>query len=148
VATGASSYQFAFTGRYSHPSYNGNATIKAAANQVINDFLAQDKYVAGLCNGVSVLAWARVHGKSPLDGKKVCAPALLAPAGVYNGKQAQPSCRWHPEQNKATVVPSGSVGRPNTREDDVVVDGNIITGEDDSSARALGRTLADLLKAK
>lgn len=144
---GASSYQYAFTGTYNQRSYNGNATIKAAANQLINDFVAQDKYVGGLCNGVSVLAWARVKGKSLLEGKKVCAPSLSAPAGVYNGRQTQPSTRWHPEQNKAILSPAGAIGRPGAA-DDVLVDGKIITGEDDSSAREMGRKLAELLNAR
>lgn len=142
---GASSYQYAFNGRYNYPSYNGDRNVKAAANRVINDFVKQDKYVCALCNGVSVLAWARVNGKSPLNGKRVCAPPREAPPGVYNGRPGQPSCRWHPENNGAILSPAGSVGRPGTAEDDVMVDGKIVTGEDDISAREMGRRIVQLL---
>ncbi len=79
---------------------------------MINEFLAEGKYVAGLCNAVSVLAWARVDGKSPLQGKRVCAPTREAAAGIYNGRQAQPSCRWHPEANGAILSPAGAIGDP------------------------------------
>ena len=142
---GASSYQFAFPGRYDKPSYNGNKTIRSEANRIINEFVQQDKYVCALCNGVSVLAWARVDGKSPLEGKRVCAPVREAAAGIYNGRPAQPSCRWHPESNGAIVSPSGSIGRPGDVADDVLIDGKIITGEDDPSAREMGRKIVEVL---
>lgn len=145
---GASAYQFAFNGRYNEAGYNGDKAIKSAANRVINDFIAKDKYVCALCNGVSVLAWARVDGKSPLSGKRVCAPTREAPAGVYNGRPAQPSCRWHPESNGALLSPAGTIGRPGTAEDDVLVDGKIVTGEDDISAREMGRRIVQLLTTK
>lgn len=144
---GASSYQFAFTGRYDEASYNGDREIKAAANKVIHDFVKADKYVAALCNGVSVLAWARVESKSPLKGKRVCAPVREAPAGIYDGRRAQPSCRWHAEANGAILSPPGSLGKPETAEDDVLIDGKIITGEDDISARQMGLKLVQVLSA-
>ena len=143
---GASSYQFAFPGRYDKASYNGNRSIRAEANRVINEFIEQDKYVCALCNGVSVLAWARVNGKSPLEGKRVCAPVRQAASGIYNGRPAQPPCLWHPEVNGALISPSGSVGQPGNVADDVLVDGKIITGEDDPSAREMGRKIAEVLK--
>lgn len=142
---GSSMYQYAFEGRYNNASYNGDRATKAEANRLINEFLAQDKYVCGLCNAVSVLAWARVDGKSPLAGKRVCAPPRQAAAGIYNGRQAQPSCRWHPEQNGAIMSPPGAVGNPRTNTDDVLVDGKIITGEDDPSAREMGRRIVEVL---
>lgn len=142
---GASMYQFAFDGRYDESAYNGERAVKVQANRVINEFLAQKKYVAALCNGTSVLAWARVNGKSPLEGKLVCAPVREAAAGIYNGRRAQPSCRWHAEQNGARMSPPGAIGNPNTNVDDVAVDGVILTGEDDPSAREMGRKLAELL---
>jgi putative intracellular protease/amidase len=37
------------------------------------------------------------------------------------------------------------VGNPGTNVDDVLVDGKIITGEDDPSAREMGRTLVRVL---
>ena len=66
----------------------------------------------------------------------------------YNGQRAQPSCRWHPEANGAAMSPAGSIGHPGTAEDDVVVDGLIVTGEDDISARAMGRKIAELLSTQ
>jgi len=142
---GASMYQFAFTGRYNDPAYNGDQAIKAEANRIINEFLAQDKYVCALCNGTSVLAWARVNGRSPIEGKRVCAPRRQAAAGLYNGRPAQPPCSWHAEANGARVSPAGSIGQPGTAADDVLIDGRIITGEDDPSAREMGRQLARVL---
>ncbi len=142
---GASCYQYAFPGRYNNRVYNGNPSIKKEANRIVNEFLAADKYTCALCNAVSVLAWARVNGKSPLAGKRVCAPTRAAAAGIYNGRQAQPSCRWHPEVNGARMSPPGSIGRSNTAADDVLVDGKIITGEDDISAREMGRRIVQVL---
>jgi putative intracellular protease/amidase len=142
---GASMYQFAFRGQYQNPVYNGDAPTKAHVNRVINEFLAADKYVCALCNAVSVLAWARVEGKSPLQGKRVCAPTRAAAAGIYNGRMAQPSCRWHPEANGAILSPAGAIGDPKTNRDDVLVDGRIITGEDDPSAREMGRRIVEVL---
>jgi putative intracellular protease/amidase len=142
---GSSAYQYAFNGRYNDNQYNGDPATKAQANRIINEFIAQDKYVAALCNGVSVLAWARVNGRSPLQGKRVCAPVRQAAAGIYNGRPAQPSCRWHPESNGAVMSPAGALGNPGTAADDVMVDGKILTGEDDISAREMGRRLVAVL---
>lgn len=144
---GASSYQFAFPGRYDKASYNGNRSIRTEANRIINEFIQQDKYVCALCNGVSVVAWARVNGHSPLEGKRVCAPVREAASGIYNGQRAQPSCRWHPQANGAILSPSGSIGQQGTVADDVLVDGKIITGEDDPSAREMGRVIVKVLSA-
>lgn len=143
---GASSYQFAFNGRYNEASYNGDRAIKTEVNRIINEFVQQNKYVCALCNGVSVLAWSRVDGKSLLAGKRVCAPVREAPAGIYNGRPTQPSCRWHPESNGAILSPAGVIGQPGTSVDDVLVDGKIITGEDDPSAREMGRRIVQVLQ--
>jgi hypothetical protein len=43
---GASAYQFAFIGRCNDPQYNGDSATKAQANRIINEFIAQDKYLA------------------------------------------------------------------------------------------------------
>lgn len=144
---GASSYQFAFEGKYNEESYNGNRAIKKEVNRVINEFVSQDKYVCALCNGVSVLAWARVNNKSLLAGKKVVAPVREAPPGIYNGRRDQPSCRWHAEANGATLNPPGALGQPGTNSDDVLVDGKVITGEDDPSAREMGRRIVSVLSS-
>lgn len=145
---GASMYQFAFPGRYDEAAYNGERAVKLEVNRLINEFLTQQKYVAALCNGTSILAWARVNGKSPLEGKLVCAPTREAAIGIYNGRRAQPSCRWHAEENGARMSPPGAIGNPSTNVDDVSVDGLILTGEDDPSAREMGRKLAALLNAR
>jgi putative intracellular protease/amidase len=134
---GSSMYQYAFRGNYADRAYNGDRTSKEAANRLINDFIRQDKYVGGICHGVSVLAWARVNDSSPLTGKRVVAPQINGPAGVYNGQQAQPPSRWNAEQNGAQLAPARSVGSPSP-EDDVMVDGKILTAEDDHAARHFG----------
>ena len=138
-------YQFAFPGRYNDTTYNGDATKKRLANKLISTFAKQNKYICGICNGVSILAWSRVDGRSLLMGKRCTAPSRAAPAGIYNGRVGNPSIRWHVQQNNGRLVPPGSIGNPNSRADDVVVDGNIITAEDDQSAREAGRKLAELL---
>jgi putative intracellular protease/amidase len=87
-----------------------------------------------------------VNGKSPLAGKRVCAPVREAPPGVYNGRPGQPSCRWHPESNGAILSPAGAIGQAGNPVDDVLVDGKIITGEDDISAREMGRRIVEVLR--
>ncbi len=62
------------------------APQKQIVNNLINDFLDQDKHVAAICHGVTVLAWARVDGVSPLAGKQVAVPlTVTSPPQVYNG---------------------------------------------------------------
>ena len=39
----------------------------------------------------------------------------------------------------------GSIGQPGTAVDDVLVDGKLITGEDDPSAREMGRRIVEVL---
>lgn len=143
---GASQYQYAFQGRYQNAGYNGAPELRRRANELINQFVKDDKYVAGLCHGVSVLAWSRVDGKSLLDGRAVCAATLPSPNGQHPGASGVPASRWHAEVNGARLHPGNSVGNPNSSADDVAVDGKIVTGQDDHSARELGRKLAELLK--
>jgi putative intracellular protease/amidase len=45
------------------------------------------------------------------------------------------------------MVAPNSVGNPGTAADDIVIDGKIMTGQDDISAREMGRQLAKQLKA-
>lgn len=144
---GSSMYQYAFQGRYNNAAYNGDRRTKEAANRLINEFVKQDKYVCALCHGVSVLAWSRVNGRSLLAGKRATGPTRQGPAGIYNGQQSQPSSRWGSEQNGARMVAPNSVGNPRTAADDIVIDGKIMTGQDDISAREMGRQLAQQLKA-
>ena len=143
---GSSMYQYAFRGSYSNRTYNGDRAIKETANRLINEFVAADKHVAALCHGVSVLAWSRVNGRSLLAGKRATGPTRQGPAGNYNGRQGQPPSRWNSEANGARMVPPNSVGNPQTAADDVVIDGKLLTGQDDISAREMGRQLAAALK--
>ena len=144
---GASTYQYAFPGQYSNNNYNSNRQTKEAVNRLINQFNEQDKIIGGLCHGVSVLAWSRVNGRSLISGKRVTAATRPAPAGRYPGNvRGTPQSRWNAIQNGARVAAGNSVGNPRTATDDVVVDGRIITAQDDTSARAFGRELARMLK--
>ncbi|TWT81032.1 putative cysteine protease YraA [Planctomycetes bacterium CA13] len=142
---GSSMYQYAFEGSYRNRSYNGDRNTKAAVNKLLGEFIEQDKYVGALCHGVSVLAWARVNGKSLLAGRRCVGSPRQSPAGVYNGQQGQPLSRWNAEVNGARLTPIRSIGDPSTSADDVLVEGKIITGEDDNSAKLFGETLAKLL---
>ena len=142
---GSSMYQYAFQGRYNNAAYNGDRPTKEATNRIINTFVEQDKYVCALCHGVSVLAWSRVNGRSLLAGRRATGPTRQGPAGIYNGRQSQPSSRWGSEQNGAKMVAPNSVGNPSTAADDIVIDGKIMTGQDDISAREMGRQLAKQL---
>ena len=144
---GSSMYQYAFQGSYNNSAYNGDRRTKEATNKLINAFVEQDKYVCGLCHGVSVLAWSRVNGRSLLAGRRATGPTRQGPAGIYNGRQSQPSSRWGSEQNGAKMVAPNSVGDPGTAADDIVIDEKIMTGQDDISAREMGRQLAKQLKA-
>lgn len=142
---GSSMYQYAFDGTYGKQIYNGERQTKEAVNRLLGEFVQQDKYVAALCHGVSVLAWARIDGKSLLDGRRAVASPRQSPAGIYNGRRDQPLSRWNAEVNGARLSPARSIGDRQTSADDVMVDGKIVTGEDDNSARLFGRTLAQLV---
>lgn len=142
---GSSMYQYAFQGRYDNNNYNGNREIKRHANRLINAMARDDKYIGGICHGVSVLAWSRVGGQSLLRGKRVAAPQRDGPRGIYNGTHQQPPSRWSAQVNGADLTEPRSIGDPRTSVDDVAVDGKILTAEDDRAARLLGRTLARLL---
>ena len=148
---GASSYQYAFGGTYSNAVYNGSPAVEARANELINEFVAQDKYVVGICHGVSVLAWARIgaEGRSLLADRTAVAPPGLGPNfidadGIFRNGTGYDT-RWHASTNGANLVPAYSLGDPNTAADDVIVDGRIITAQDDTSAYLAGQTLAQRL---
>lgn len=142
---GSSMYQYAFEGSYHNAVYNGDSQIKAAVNRLLNEFIQQDKYVGALCHGVSVLAWARVNNRSILQGRRAVGSPRQSPSGIYNGRRDQPLSRWNAEVNGARLTPIRSIGNPGTSADDVLVDGKLITGEDDNSALLFGQTLARLL---
>lgn len=138
---GASSYQYAFEGTYNNSGYNSTDALKTTVNDLINDFVEQDKYVAAICHGVSVLAYARVDGASLLEGKTVSAWAGSAPTSderIY-------TTRDNIELNGGTMVESGSVGDPTTVADDVIVDGRIITAENYDAAAMFGHIIGNLV---
>jgi putative intracellular protease/amidase len=142
---GASAYQYAFEGTYHNAAYRADPVVARAANELINEFVAQDKYVAAICHGVSVLAYARVDGVSPLAGRVVTGWAGGGPGFKLDGQSypdATVATRWHVEKNDATMPLSASAGDPLTVADDVIVDGKIITAENFQSARLLGQTIA------
>ncbi|MEW4456374.1 DJ-1/PfpI family protein [Bremerella sp. JC817] len=138
---GSSQYQYAFEGTYNNGSYNGEEVLKQTVNDLINDFVEQDKYVTAICHGVSVLAWARVDGASLLEGRTVSSYSGNAP----NSNQSFYTTRDQIEYNGATMVASGSLGDPTTATDDVYVDGRIITAENWDSATMFGEVIADLV---
>lgn len=140
---GASMYQYGFTGTYANVAYNGSLAIEQAVNRLITEMVQQDKYITGICHGVTVLAWARVNGASPLAGRRVSAYAGGAPPSNIAGSL---STRWHVEQNGATMVASRSIGNVTTAADDVLVDGKLITAENWDSAAHFGRTIVDYLR--
>ncbi|MEL6109915.1 MAG: DJ-1/PfpI family protein [Planctomycetota bacterium] len=142
---GAASYQYAFDGVYDNPVYRGDEVTKAVVNDLINAFVQQDKHVTAICNGVTVLAWARVDGESPIAGLQVSSWAANLPSA--NGGETQVT-REHIESNGATQFQSGSIGDPTTVEDDVFIDGNIITAENYDSAYAFGNVVAEQILAK
>jgi putative intracellular protease/amidase len=139
---GSSAYQYDFAGTYQNAAYNGSLQTELIVNNLIGDFVRHDKYVTAICHGVSVLAWARINGTSPIAGRTVVAYAGSAPASNVPGSN---TTRWHVETNGARMLTSRSVGDPTTATDDVVVDGRIITAENYDSARRFGQIIAQRL---
>lgn len=167
---GASMYQYAYNdpngngvtdNYYSNPHYNGDANLndgivapqKVAANALIGAFLAANKPVAGVCHGVTVLAWARVDGVSPLAGKQVAVPHLEGnPNQFYAG--AWRSGGYLSGQRDQVLANgglptaySGAYGPTPSPADDVIVDGLIITGENPLSAPLFGTRIAERVLA-
>jgi putative intracellular protease/amidase len=148
---GASSYQYGFSGTYANAAYQPDPRVAEAVNRLINDFVAQDKYLAGICHGTTVLAWARVDGVSPLAGRTVSAwpggsPALKFEERTY--ARGVIPVYWHVVRHGGNVPTSASLGDPLTAADDVVVDGRIITGENWESAPLFAWTLARAVVAR
>lgn len=147
---GASSYQYAFPGTYQNAAYRPQQSIAREVNRLVNEFTAGGKPVAAICHGVTVLAWARVDGVSPLSRRIVVGPAGGTPAfrlgGSFHPDAEQPA-RWQVEYNGATMLTARSVGNPMTATDDVIVDGRIITAENYESIGRLGELLAQSIAA-
>ena len=148
---GSSMYQYAFSGDYANSAYDGDLATKQIVNNLINDFVEADKYVAAICHGVTVLAWARVDGVSPLDGKTVSVPHIGSPAVDYNGISYGNFQLGQYEQVVANGARanqlSGQYGESWTVTDDVVVDGKIITAENYDAALEFGRVIAREVQA-
>jgi putative intracellular protease/amidase len=169
---GSSMYQYAYNdpngdgvidNYYSDALYNGDSNLgdgqiaqqKVVVNRLINQFIAAEKPVAAICHGVTVLAWARVDGVSPLSGRQVAVPHLEGSpnqfyagawrtGGYFTGQRDQVQAN-----GGITTTSSGAYGNPNTTADDVIVDGRIITGENPASSPLFGlriaqRVLADM----
>lgn len=152
---GSSMYQYAVNGNYYDAHYNGNPATKAIVNDLINDFIDQDKYVTAICHATTVLAYARVDGVSPIAGKNVTTPQGGATAGggpgVFldgvNYNYFELAQRTMMEWNGGIVADAMSIGETDSSWDDVVVDGKIITAQDNISAREFGRVIGEHLLA-
>jgi putative intracellular protease/amidase len=145
---GSSAYQYAFSGTYDSAAYRPQKAITQQVNRLIGEFAIEDKPTAAICHGVSVLAWARVDGASPLQGRTVVASAGGVPAFRERGgafPAAEVPLRWQLEMNGATMLTSASVGNPHTASDDVIVDGRIITAENFESAGRVAELLAQAI---
>jgi putative intracellular protease/amidase len=148
---GASSYQYAFAGTYASLAHRPDALVADAVNRLINDFIAQGKYVGALSHGATVLAWARVGGVSPLQGRTIAAWPGGSPAFEYEGQKyaaAVIPVSWHVIRNDGNVRTAASAGNPLSGGDDVIVDGRIITGENFASAPLFTRTLAEAIAGR
>lgn len=129
---GASSYQYAFEGTYVNADYRKDRLVVESVNRLIGSFLAEGKPVGAVGHGVSVLAWARVDGVSPLRKKTVAAWAGGGPGFRLGGRSyadATVATRWHVERNGGAMPLSAAIGDPTTSHDDVWVEGKIITAE-------------------
>jgi putative intracellular protease/amidase len=145
---GSSSYQYG-GGTYDPSVYQQDFLFQAdAVNRLIGGFIAQKKPVAALSHGVSVLAWARVNGVSPLQGRTVAAWPGGSPAFEYEGQKYAAGVipvSWHVAQNGGSIRTAASAGNPLSSGDDVMIDGRIITGENWECAPLFSRTLAQAI---
>ncbi len=162
---GASMYQYAYNdpdgdgvtdNYYANPAYNGDSDLndgliaeqKVIVNDLIGQFIADDKHVAAICHGVTILAWARYEGISPIAGRHVAVPTTVSsPDQFYdNDWRVGGYMMGQYDQviaNGGIASPvSGSIGVPGTAVDDVAVDGKFITGENFDSAYQFGLTIA------
>lgn len=162
---GASMYQYAYNdpnfdgvndNYYSNDLYNADPNLhdgqiaeqKVVVNNLINEFLSDDKPVAAICHGVTVLAWARVDGVSPIAGKNVAVPHLEGTPDQWynndwrNGGYLDGQRQQVLDNGGLPTAYSGAHGLPGTA-DDVIVDGQIITGENPDSASLFGQTIGD-----
>lgn len=172
---GASRYYFAYPGTFAEAAWQRNPTEATAVNTLIAGFVAANKRILAVCNGVNVLAWSRVPGPSgtvsPLAGRQVRAPWGSAPAQTaYLGNSYGSSwsidqaCPWDPvpgsncfrmgrfaTDNGALMpntygsVPDVADPADSARRDAVGEDGLFLTAQDNFAARTAGRRLATRL---
>lgn len=148
---GASSYYHAYDGTIDSPMWAIQPAAAARLNDLFNEFATADKYIVGICNGVSVLAWSRVGGASLLSGKNATAPDGGAPAQTYKGTHYDDNgliMGQFATDNGATLTPPYSIGDASNANEDVVVDGKVVTAQNQFSAQEAGRKLAELLLAE
>ncbi|MBI5831752.1 MAG: DJ-1/PfpI family protein [Armatimonadetes bacterium] len=143
---GAVMYEPTYTGVFDNPAFNVPAAVRQAAGRLVEEAVRGDKVLAAICHGVTVLAWARVDGRSPIAGRTVSAYDGGSPGSTYQGTHYadnQATVRMQVERLAgATMVRGRSMGNPAIADDDVVVDGRIITAENYDSAREFGRVIA------
>lgn len=147
---GSSSYQYAFEGTYHGSAYRPQAGIVRDVNRLIGEFVALGKPVAAIDHGVTVLAWARVDGVSPLRGRVVVGPAGGMPGyrtRLGDHADGEKAMRSQIEANGALMLNAASLGDPLTASDDVYVDGKVITAENFASAGRFAEAIAELVAA-
>jgi putative intracellular protease/amidase len=145
---GASMYYYAYEGQIANATWNRNDAAATRVNELIGLFLASNKHVVGVCNGVNILSWARVNDVSPLSGKNATAPDGGAPGQTYLGATYNDNelvMSKFATDNGATLVAPYTIGDVTTASDDVVVDGLLITAQNQFSAQEAGRKLVELL---
>ena len=149
---GSSMYQYtSFTGDYVNNLYDGDLATKNLVNDLINEFEASGKYLGFICHATTIGAWSRVDGNSLFAGKQVSVPYIGSPAVQYNGLSYGNMQLGQYEQAVsngaiANTAP-GQYGNPANAFDDVVVDGQLVTGENWDSATLFGATIAQLVIA-
>lgn len=169
---GASRYYYAYPGSFVDAAWQRSDPAANAVNAVIVEFIAAGKRILAVCNGVNVLAWARIPGiagaESPLAGRNARAPWGSAPAqSDYLGSSYGESwtldqaCPWDPvpgsscfrmgrfATDNGAVIPSVYESVPDAadptdlaRRDAIAEDGIYITVQDNFSARTGGQRLA------
>jgi putative intracellular protease/amidase len=139
---GASQYQFAFKGKYRNGSYNLSDVQRKRINDIVSTFIKDKKPVGAICYGTTALAWSRdADGNSPIKGKRSAVPGGGGPAHTgadgktYNDNQV-PNAKQISD-NGGTPVNNGDGGASSN----VVVDGLIITAQDNRTARAFGKAM-------
>lgn len=147
---GSAQYQYDFPGDYVNAALE-DPQAAYLANDLIQQFLQQKKVVGAVCYGVSVLAYARVDGSSPIEGRTVTGWNGAAPGFHLDGRfypAGTVPARWQIESHGATMALSHAVGDPQTSEDDVIVDGNIITAENFRATARFAEQLAHKLRPR